>query len=47
MMPAYIFAVSFSFVYHYFGLLAMIIFYIATVMATMIVSLFTKKTQHE
>lgn len=43
MMPAYIFAVSFSFIYHYFGLLAMIIFYIATVMATMIFSLFTKK----
>lgn len=43
MMPAYIFAVSFSFVYDYFGLLSMIIFYMATVMATMIISLFTKK----
>jgi phosphatidate cytidylyltransferase len=43
MMPAYVFSVSFSFVYHYFGLLEMIIFYISTVMVTMIVSLFTKK----
>ncbi len=41
-LPAYIFAVSYSFVYYYFGLLAMIIFYMATVMATMIYSLFTK-----
>jgi len=43
MMPAYVFAVSFSFIHNYFGLLSMIIFYMATVMATMIVSLFTKK----
>ncbi len=41
-VPAYIFAVSYSFVYYYFGLLAMIIFYMATVMTTMIYSLFTK-----
>lgn len=41
-IPAYIFAVCFSFVYYYFGLLSMIIFYMATVMATMIYSLFTK-----
>jgi len=43
MMPAYVFAMGYCFVYHYFGLLSMIIFYMATVMATMIVSLFTKK----
>ncbi|HRX59346.1 MAG TPA: phosphatidate cytidylyltransferase [Eubacteriales bacterium] len=41
-IPAYVFAVGYSFVYFYFGLLSMIIFYMATVMATMIYSLFTK-----
>jgi len=41
-IPAYVFAIGYCFVYYYFGLLAMIIFYMATVMATMIYSLFTK-----
>jgi CDP-diglyceride synthetase len=41
-IPAYIFAVSYAFVFFYFGLLSMIILFMATVMATMIFSLFTK-----
>lgn len=41
-MPAYIFGLGFPFVYHFFGLLALIVFYIASVMATMVHSLFSK-----
>ncbi len=41
-MPAYIFAVAFPFVYHFFGLQALIAFYMASFMATMIHSLFSK-----
>ncbi len=41
--PAYVFAVLYCFVYHYFGLLSMIILYMAAIMATMIGSLFTKR----
>jgi len=43
LIPAYVFAVSYPFVNFYFGLLSMIILYMATVMATMIWSLFTKR----
>lgn len=43
MVPAYVFAISFAFMYYYFDLLTLVIFYIATIMAIMIVSLFTKK----
>lgn len=41
-MPAYIFALTFPLVYHFFGLMTLIVFYIASLMATMIHSLFTR-----
>lgn len=43
LIPAYIFAVAYPFVHYYFGLLSMIILYMATVMATIIWTLFTKR----
>lgn len=42
-IPAYVFALAHPFVYYYFGLLFMIIVYMATVMATMIYALFTRR----
>lgn len=42
LIPAYVFAIAYPFVYFYLGLLSMFILYMATVMATMIWSLFTK-----
>ncbi len=43
LIPAYVFAIAYPFVDFYFGLLSLIILYMATVMATMIWSLFTKR----
>jgi hypothetical protein len=43
LIPAYVFAVAYPFVYYYLGMLSMFIFYMASVMATMIWSLFTKR----
>ncbi len=43
LVPAYVFAVAYPFVYFYLGMLSMFIFYMASVMATMIWSLFTKR----
>ncbi len=43
LIPAYVFAVSYPFVYYYLGMLSMFILYMASVMATMIWSLFTKR----
>lgn len=43
LIPAYVFAIAYPFVYYYFGLLSMFILYLASVMATMIWSLFTKR----
>jgi phosphatidate cytidylyltransferase len=43
LIPAYVYAVAYPFVYFYLGMLSMFIFYMATVMATMIWSLFTKR----
>lgn len=42
MSPAYVFSLTFCFIYHFFGLLSLIILYMAAVMATMIESLLTK-----
>ncbi len=43
LIPAYVFAISYPFVYFYLGMLSMFILYLASVMATMIWSLFTKR----
>lgn len=43
LIPAYLFAVAYPFVGFYFGLLSLIILYMATVMATIIWTLFTKR----
>jgi phosphatidate cytidylyltransferase len=43
LIPAYFYALAYPFVYFYLGMLPMFIFYMATVMATMIWSLFTKR----
>lgn len=43
LIPAYVFALSYPFVYYYLGMLSMFILYMASVMATMIWSLFTKR----
>ena len=43
LIPAYVFALAYPFVDFYFGLLSLIILYMATVMATMIWSLFAKR----
>ncbi len=43
LIPAYIFALAYPFVFYYLGMLAMFILYMGTVMATMIWSLFTKR----
>ena len=43
LIPAYVFALAYPFVDFYFGLLSLIILYMATVMATMIWSLFSKR----
>ncbi|MEG1524375.1 MAG: phosphatidate cytidylyltransferase [Clostridia bacterium] len=43
LIPAYVFAASFGFVYHAFGLFSMVVLYVASIMATMISSLFSKK----
>lgn len=43
LIPAYVFAISYPFVYYYLGLLSMFILYMASVMATMIWALFTKR----
>ncbi len=43
LIPAYVFAIAYPFVYFYLGMLAMFVLYLATVMTTMIWSLFTKR----
>ncbi len=43
LIPAYIFAICYPFVYFYLGMLSMFILYMASVMTTMIWSLFTKR----
>ncbi len=43
LIPAYVFALAYPFVYYYLGMLSMFILYMATVMTTMIWSLFTKR----
>jgi phosphatidate cytidylyltransferase len=43
LIPAYIFAISYPFIYYYLGMLSMFILYLASVMATMIWSLFTRR----
>ena len=43
LIPAYIFALAYPFVYFYLGMLSMFILYLSSVMATMIWSLFTKR----
>ena len=43
LIPAYVFAVAYPFVYYYLGMLSMFIVYMAAVMTTMIWSLFTKR----
>lgn len=42
MSPSYVFSLTFCFIYHFFGLLPLIILYMSAVMATMIESLLTK-----
>lgn len=42
MTPAFIFAVGFPFIYYYLGLMTLVVFYMACLMATMIHALFTK-----
>jgi phosphatidate cytidylyltransferase len=43
LLPAYVFAIAYPFVYHSLGMLSMFILYLASVMATMIWSLFTRR----
>jgi len=43
LIPAYVFAVTYPFVYFYLGMLSMFILYLASVMVTMIWSLFTRR----
>ena len=43
LIPAYVFAIAYPFVYFYLGMLPMFILYMAAVMTTMIWSLFTKR----
>ncbi|MEA5049553.1 MAG: phosphatidate cytidylyltransferase [Eubacteriales bacterium] len=43
LVPAYVFAIAYPFIYFYLGMLSMFIFYLASVMTTMIWSLFTKR----
>ena len=43
LIPAYVFAIAYPFVYFYLGLLPMFVLYLASVMTTMIWSLFTKR----
>ena len=42
LLPAYLFAGTFGFIYVWFGMLSMVSLYIASIMATMIYSLFAK-----
>jgi CDP-diglyceride synthetase len=43
LIPAYVFAVLYPFVYFYLGMLPMFILYMAAIMSTMIWALFTKR----
>ena len=43
LIPAYVFSISYPFIYYYLGMLSMFILYLASVMATMIWSLFTRR----